>query len=113
MAITDFAIGQMRSSVAFYSNSPAANDSGGHTDNWVLMVTTRGRLRNNSGSKMNEQGQVVFDDSYELICRYEADLVIDPKAKIIIDSNSYRIKYFKLIDEIKHLYQLILAKVQK
>lgn len=103
----------MRSKVTFYSNVPTANDTGGRADNWVEMVVTRGRLRNNSGRKMDEQGEIVFTDEYELICRYQDELLVDAKAKLVIDGESYRIKYKKLIDQIRHIYVFILAKNER
>ena len=113
MGISDFTIGQMRSKVVFYSNNPVKNDTGGLSDNWSILLTTRGRLRRDSGRKINEQGEIIFSKDYELICRYQNALTIDPKGKILIDGAGYRIKDFRLMDEIRHLYIFILAKNEK
>jgi hypothetical protein len=110
MAVSDFTIGQMRSSVVFMSNTPIPNDSGGRDDNWNATLTTRGRLRKDTGRKLNEQGEVIFNKDYELILRYQAAIVIDSKGKVVVNSVDYRIKDFTKIDEINHIYRLILSK---
>lgn len=110
MGIADFTIGQMRSRVIFFSNTPAKNDTGGLTDVWSELLTTRGRLRRASGQKMNEQGEIVFSKDYELICRYQNALQIDTKMKVQIDDDNYRIRDYRLLDEIRHIYILTLAK---
>lgn len=110
MGIADFTIGQMRSKIIFYSNTPVKNDTGGLADNWSELLTTRGRLRRASGQKVNEQGEIVFSKDYELICRHQNDLQIDTKMKVQIDNENYRIKDFRLVDEIRHLFILTLAK---
>lgn len=106
----DFQVGQMRSIASFYSNTPVANDSGGRDDNWTLVISVRARLRKGGGHKLDEQGQVIFNKDYKLICRFNPALVIDPKWKVVIDSEDYRIKDFELVDEIKHWFVLTLAK---
>lgn len=108
-----FYIGQMRSVATFYSNTPVPNDSGGRDDNWTVVKSVRARLRKGSGAKKDEQGQVLFNKDYQMICRFNPALAIDPKWKVVIDSEDYRIKDFELVDEIKHWFVFSLAKVSR
>jgi len=100
----------MRSVVSFEQNSPVDDGSGGQVDDFTLLLTTRGRLRKLKGNKNLEQGDIVFDKGYELICRWRSDLVINKDTSIVINGQRYRINDFELQNEIKHLYRFIINK---
>ena len=110
MAVVNIAIGEMRSVVLFEQNTPVDNGSGGQEDNFIELLTTRGRLRKNKGYKDIEQGDVVFDKGYELICRWRSDLVINKDTRVTIRGEHYRITDHELVDEIKHWYKFLLSK---
>jgi hypothetical protein len=109
MSITDFTISQMRSKVTFKSNAPIQDDSGGLTDVFTTLVVTRGRLRKQSGAKTLESGELRFNSDYELICRYQNQLLIDPNAIVEIGGVDFRIKEYQIVDQIKHMFIFILS----
>jgi hypothetical protein len=111
MAVSnEISIGEMRSVVTFEQNNPADDGSGGQADSFTMLLTTRGRLRKLKGDKNLEQGDIVFDKGYELICRWRSDLVINKDTSVVINSERYRINDFDLQSEIKHLYRFIINK---
>jgi SPP1 family predicted phage head-tail adaptor len=111
MAVDTFGIGQMRSVVVFQINQPVDNTSGGQDDNYVTTVTTRGWLTMKSGKKGIEAGSLQFGKSYTLYCRYQSDILLNSDTRVIVDGQAYQIDDWGLQDEIKHLYVLILNRV--
>jgi hypothetical protein len=109
MSITDFTISQMRSKVTFKSNAPIRDDAGDSTDVFSTLVVTRGRLRQLSGSKTLESGELRFNNDYELICRYQNQLLIDPNSIVEIGGVDFRIKEYQMVDQIKHMFIFILS----
>jgi SPP1 family predicted phage head-tail adaptor len=115
MAISDISntaigIGEMRSSVTFEQNNPVDDASGGQVDHFTVLLETRGRLRKLRGNKNLEQGDVVFDAGFELICRWRSDLVINRDTRVTISGDHYRINDYSLQDEIKHWYRFTISK---
>lgn len=98
----DIAVGQMRSMVIFYQNFPIPDDNGGTEDNFVDVLRTRGRLRQNRGFKSIENGQMNFGEVDEVIIRYRGDLVIDSDTICDVDGVRYRIADVTVVDQIKH-----------
>jgi len=110
MALT-YTIGEFRHVGIFQKNQPADNDSGGQDDNWVNIVTTRGRLEKTKGGKGIEEGSLQFNKSYVWICRYQSDLVIDQDTRLMIDGHPYQIMDFELENQIRHIYIFNLNKI--
>lgn len=103
-------IGEMRSIVLFEQNNPVDDGSGGQADNYTTLLSTRGRLRQLKSYKDLEQGDILFDRGYELICRWRSDLVINKDTRITINGEHYRITGYELADEIKHWYRFTINK---
>ncbi len=112
-SLVDFSSGQMRTVAVFYSNEPVANDSGGRDDNWVQVTSTRARLRQDRGKKTNEQGQIIFNKDFQLVCRFKRDITPDAKWKVKIDGEDYRIINFVLYNEIKRWFIFSLSKITR
>lgn len=96
-------IGQMRSSVAFLSNTPTPLGSG-QKDAYSIFLTTRGRLRKKSGGRGLDLGLLAGNDSYELICRFDSAYVsaLKNNGKVTVDSLLYTIASWEVVDQIKH-----------
>jgi hypothetical protein len=113
--IQGFHIGQMRSSVHFLNNVPtqSANNeheeitTGGWNDVYGTLLLTRGRLRKQSGGRDLAFGLIAGNDSYELICRFQATLeaALQVNGKVIVDSVNYTIASWEKVDQINHIYK--------
>ncbi len=113
-----FSIAQMRSSVQFLVNAATVNATtdreaivtGGRNDAYVVLLTTRGRLRRKSASRGLDFGLVESKESYELICRFQADLESNLRidVKLVINSKVFTISSWEKIDEIDNFYKFSL-----
>lgn len=67
-------IGEMREVVVFKTNTPTNTDSGGQEEQavWTTLLTTRGRLRRQSGARRYDGGIVAQESGFELVTRYQA-----------------------------------------
>ena len=108
-----FAIGECRSVVQFQQNTPVDNESGGQDDAWTTTVTTRGRLRKKTGRKEIELGSVQFEKGYELVCRYQSDILINPDTRVLVDGNPYRINDWEAENEINHIIIFSLSRTDE
>jgi len=106
-----FSIGEMRQVGTFQKNAPVDNDSGGQDDAWQTMVTTRGRLTKKSGGKVIEEGSLQFSKSYQWVCRYQSDLVVDQDTRLLIDGQPYQIMDWELVDQRQHLFTFNINKI--
>jgi len=108
-----FAIGECRSVVQFQRNTPVDNQSGGQDDAWNTFITTRGRLRKKTGRKDIERGTVQFDKEYELVCRYQSDILINADTRILVDGIPYRINDWEAQNEIHHILIFSLSRTDE
>lgn len=109
------AIGQMRSSVVFKTNTPTVNatadreavTTGGENDVYSTLLTTRGRLRKKNGNRGLDLGLLSGQDSYELVCRFQSALESSLKVnmKVFVDSVEYTIASWEKIDQLNHIYK--------
>lgn len=104
----DIAVGQMRSILDFFQNQPVLDDNGGSEDNFVLVLTTRGRLRSKTARKVLETGQIGFAGVFEVNFRYRGDLVFNTDTLVAVDGVRYRIMDIDLINQVKHEWRLTL-----
>lgn len=102
--IKEFHIGLLRLTGTLRNNTPNANTSGGQDDNYSTVLTTRVYLEKDKGATSLITGQKVFNKDYTLICRYQSGIVLNPDSIWVINNETYTIRDFELIDEIKHLY---------
>lgn len=98
----------MRSRVQMLKNVPTDATTGGAYDNYGIIVTTRGRLRRSSGNRALTFGEIINDESYELILRYqqaiENDLAIN--TKFLINGLVYSIDSWEKFEEINFYYRI-------
>lgn len=100
------AIGQMRETVVFLGNTPTAKGAG-FVDQYATLLTTRGQLIANSGSRGLSFGAIADGQSYTLICRFQTALAAGLRSdtKIVISGVTYTFSSYKLVDQKKHLYE--------
>ncbi len=87
--------------VVFKVNTPAAASTGGGVDSYSTLLTTRGNLSRRSGSKGFNAGEHAFDNSYQLVVRYQDAIynAIRTDLKVVIDSVTYTIHSWEKIEE--------------
>jgi hypothetical protein len=102
----------MRFLGALQQNQPISDGSGGQTDNWVTIVTTRCSLVKRSGKLMNNAGRIEYFKDYILVCRFQAAIVISTDSQWVINGEEYDIKDYDKVDLIPHLYQFTVTKNQ-
>lgn len=115
MGIKGISIGQMRSVVVFRSNTPTVNatasrdavTTGGQNDVYADFLTTRGRLRKDSGNRHLEQGMIDSEDHYNLICRFQPglEMFLKVNGKVVVDGRNYTIDNWERVDQISHIYK--------
>lgn len=108
-----FSIGECRSIVQFQQNQPVDNESGGQDDVWTIIITTRGRLRKKNGYKDIELGSVQFNKDYELVCRYQSSILINPDTRVLVDGKAYKINDWEMEQEINHLLIFSISRVDE
>jgi len=109
MARNDISIGQMRQTGTLRNNSPIPNNSGGYDDSYTDVVTCRGRLRQQSGSKRLENGEIVQNKGWEWICRFQSGIALDVDSIWVIGGQIYRITNWEKVDQQPHWYKFVLS----
>ena len=101
-------IGKMIQKVIFKQNNPSATNTGGGTDSYSTLLTTRCRLEKSSGSRNLSFGEVMFSDSYDMTVRFQTLLESNLRSdmKVEIDGVTYTINSFQLIDQKKDYYKI-------
>lgn len=111
----DFHIGMMRSIVKFEANTPTDTNDGGEEEFYTEFLTTRGYLKKRNGYRSLEQGDMVLNSGYSMICRFQTALEnqLNTDVRIVMDNNRvFRIESWEVYDEIKHLYKFDLNEGQ-
>lgn len=81
--------------------------TGGQNDVYATLLTTRGRLRKNSGNRGLDFGLIASEDSYELICRFQSGIAAELRVnqKVMVDKDTYTIQSWEVLDQISHWYR--------
>lgn len=103
-------VGELNRVVVFKKNTPVAQGAG-NADSYATLLTTRGRLRKQSGSRSFGFGELAYDNSFELIVRYDSTLAanLSVSLKVEIDSKTYTITSHDLIDDRQQYYKMNLT----
>lgn len=107
-------VGKMRETVLFLQNTPTVKGAGS-VDNYTNLLTTRGQLIDNSGSRNLSFGAIVDNGSWRLICRFQTALAnsLRSDTKVVINTITYTINGRpKLVDQKKHIYEFSLSSQQ-
>lgn len=102
--------GQMRSTAILQNNQPVSDGAGGQLDSFVDTCTMRGRLRQRSGSRSDEQGDLVISQKYEFVTRAQNGIIVNSDSQLVIDGVKYRVETFNKVDEIEHYFIFIISK---
>lgn len=97
----------MRSTVVFKSNTPTVTPTRGGKDAYSTLLTTRGRLRKESGDRALSFAMISGQDSYILTCRFQSALESGLKVngKVTVDGQEFTIASWKKIDQVNHWYE--------
>lgn len=98
-------IGQMRQVVKLCLNQPTQRGAGWQ-DNYGILLTTRGRLKQSSGYRNASEGEIQGDKTFELIVRYQQAIesTISISSKWLIDGVFYTIHSWEKKDQETFLY---------
>lgn len=100
------AIGKMTETVIFLTNTPVVKGAGWE-DSYSTLLTTRGQLIDGSGGRSLSYGEVADSASKRLLVRFQNNLesAMRSDIKILINSITYTMTSFRLVDQKKHLYE--------
>jgi SPP1 family predicted phage head-tail adaptor len=101
--------GELRSSVQVLQNNPTQDAAGGWVDNYSIVYSCRGMLRQQSGHRSLEVSQLVTQQTYKLFIRYTTSFAINTNTRLIVDGNNYSIVNWEKVDQKPHWYKFILA----
>lgn len=103
-------IGLMKEKVVFQVNSAMPDGRGGFKNGYANLLTTRGQMRNNSGSRMNEAGQIFWQEEWILETRYQLALEnnVVNDTRVICNNQSFSILGKQLVDNKKFRYRFTL-----
>jgi hypothetical protein len=104
-------VGNMRKVCALCLNIPTSQGAG-YTDNYGILLTTRGKLEKSSGSRGLISGEIEGNSSYNLTVRYQQaiDVNLSVSSKWLIDGIFYTIDSWEKVDQINFYYKFRLSK---
>lgn len=100
-------VGLMRETVVFLQNTPTQKGAGS-VDNYTTLLTTRGELKDNGGSRVLSFGDILDSAGMILTVRYQAALAAGLRSdtKVVIQGATYTITEINLIRQRKHFYRM-------
>lgn len=101
-------IGDLKKTVTFKVNTPVASTTGGFTDSFSTLLTTKGHLRKKGGSRSLQSGEIEINDLWQLTVRYQSTLETSLSQSVIveIDSRVFTVQAWEKLEE-KNFYYLI------
>lgn len=104
-------LGQMRTIAKLCLNIPTSQGAG-YTDNYGILLTTRGKLEKSSGSRSLLSGEIEGNSSYNLTVRYQQaiDVNLSISSKWLIGGIFYTIDSWEKVEEINFYYKFRLSK---
>lgn len=102
----------MRTKCIFQINAQVANNSGDGSENYSELCTCFGRFKKRNGMKKNDSGELVLQEGYELVVRFQQaifqNINSDLRVQIANTEKFYFINSVTIIDEDKpHWLQFI------
>ncbi len=94
-------------------DTPAAKGAG-FEDSYSTLLTCRGYLKKNSGTKVLNNGEIMIDDSYTLITDFIQNLYdnLQSDLQVVINSRVYSMNSWEQMDE-KRFYLKFQLAVKK
>ena len=111
--VVKFERGLMINICEFQKNTPAV-EGAGFVDNYATLLSCRGYLRKRSGTRVLSEGEVSFQDSFELITDFIQNLYDNLRSdlKVIINSRTYTVDSWEQMEE-KRFYLKFQLSVKK
>lgn len=105
-------IGRFRSRPSFLNNSPTSDGAGGQIENYTAFLTCWGLLSQNTGSRLVSQNEIILDNFYTLIVRYQDALATNLKSNTLIQVGSrlFTIQSTTKIQELDYFYSFTLVQ---
>lgn len=107
-----FDTGSLRHTVVFKKNTRGSLGFGSK-DHFETFLTTRCSLEKKRAMKAADRGKVEIASFYRMVCRFEVNLFNQLSGSCVCEINSevYVVHDFNVVDERKHLYEFIIAKM--
>jgi hypothetical protein len=104
-------IGQLNKIVTFKLNTPTVKGAG-KEDAYTTLLSTRGSMKQLSGSRQLAYGEISEGVRWELIVRFETYLeaALSMKLKVEYDSRTYTVDSWEKIGEKRFYYKFILSE---
>lgn len=98
--------------VAFKTPTLTTTATGGQTESYSTLVTTRGRLRKQNSARSLSFGEMTFGGTYELITRYQDAIfnAISTGMKVTIDSVDFTITSWEKMNEERFYLRFTIAR---
>jgi len=106
-------IGKLNKKVLFRFNIPEAKGAG-FSDTYFDLLTTKGYLKRNHGSRGLALGEVDVKSNYTLWVRYQSYLEshLRNDLHVVIDGKTYTVGDWELVDEKNFYYKIILNAIE-
>lgn len=105
-------IGKLRQSGQLQTNAPIAQGAG-FKDNFTTLLTCRGELTKLRGNRALDNSEVVINNAWQWICRFQTAIEgVTTKKSIrwIIDGRRFTVNDYELIDHKKRYYRFVLLE---
>ena len=108
-----FERGLMINICEFQKNTPVV-EGAGFVDSYAMLLSCKGYLRKRSGVRVLSEGEVSFQDSFELITDFIQNLYDNLRSdlKVIINSRTYTVDSWEQMEE-KRFYLKFQLSVKK
>jgi SPP1 family predicted phage head-tail adaptor len=99
MKCCEMTAGMLNTPVTFQRKTRVANGSGGFTDTWATLRSTRAHVKGLSGFERLQADRVNAETKERLVCRYFADL--RPDDRVLIEGRAHNITYINDVERRK------------
>lgn len=99
-------VGKLKQTVVFKTNTQTAAESGGFTDSFSELLTTKGYLKKMRGGRNLTSGEIIENNDYELTVRYQPDLTLSQSVRVEIGTRIFSVTGWTKVEE-KNFYYVI------
>lgn len=109
MAVVAPQIGKLRQIVKVEVNERVALGAG-WKDNFMPLLNTRGCLRQESGRRVNEQGEAIITKSWVLYTRFQDNLNnnVSKSMRFVVDNRIFAVASYSLVDQKQRYFRFVL-----
>lgn len=112
MGVINPHIGQLRQTGQLQTNAPVAQGAG-FKDSYSTLLTCRGKLSKLKGGRVLDNGEVVFDNAWEWIIRFQPaieNITTKKSIRWLIEGRKFTVNDYNPIDQKRRYYRFILLE---